>query len=342
MDIVNLFKGKVYNKLEFTVLTVIIISSVILTLFLVNRLGINQELTLPTFLKEGLPSKEYKNVFAPDAIWVATFGLLILWIIGVGIPLLWEKSKATYSFFFLCGKQPLNMDKCLNNIQFQGKVYKTKDGALDITNSDAGMLFRWKYWKNFEATFMFKFVGEEEQKSLKRTFEFASLKNKETGTYTTVTHKPKSNYLGFLFHAQDLNNYFMISIGLKDEYPEEGGSYSRKLLVTPHIKLDGKWEVHSSYKLNPDVIKLGNYDEIVCRVEDNKFKLKKIGNKERTGFEWNLPTNFWGPTKEENRSKEFSLGDTTRIPFRSIHGMIGLRAYGDEHIIVKNIEITRL
>ncbi len=341
MDLVNLFKRKVYSKLEFTVFTFIITIAVILTLFLVNRLAINQELTLAAFLKEGLQSKEYKNVLASDAIWIAIFGLLILWIISVGIPLLLEILKATYSLFFLCGKQPLNIDDCLNNIQFQGKVYKTKDGALGITNSDTGVLFRWKYWQNFEASFKFKFVGEEKRKPLKKTFEYASLKNEKTGTYTTVVHKPKSNYLGFLFHAQDLNNYFMISIGLKDEYPEEGGAYSRKLLVTPHIKLDGKWEVHSSYKLNPNGVNLGD-NEIVCRVRGNKFKLEKIGKKERIGFEWNLPTNFWGPAKEEERNKEFALGDATRIPFRSTHGMIGFRAYGDEHIIVKNIEITRI
>lgn len=340
MDWTKVLKIRINDKLKFTIFIVFTIFSSIVVLYLINLL-LNPSLNFTDYLKQGLTNKN-NELFAPEAIWIALFGLTIFWIIGVVMPLATNLLKEISSLL-LPKKTKWVLEDCLNNLIFQGKVVKTGDEGFCLTDSDSGILLKCLYWKDFSVDFKFNF------EYLRKTPERDYLKDRSNGTYQEVIHKPGSNYLGILFRAQDLDNYFMISIGikatLKDDIKDKQLKYKKKLWLTPHIRLDGQWEVFTPFKY-PEKDNL-HIDEskphlVNLTVEGTKLTLR-LTEINGFNFKWNLPTHFRGNYGEKKKSDDkYSYGDDSTIPFRSSFGMLGFRAYGTEHVIVKDIVVTRL
>lgn len=347
MDWTKLLQIRVRDKLKFTLSVFSVVITALLGVFLINYFVFGEKLSLLGFFKLTLPSQD-KALFAPEAIFLAVFVLLILWILAIALP------PVIYSLFYLVDHFPFFEitkefipDDCLNNLIFQGKVEKTGSQGFRITNSDSGVLIKHRYWKNFSTTFKFNF------EKLKKSLEVDYIKEKGD-LYTQKVHKPLNNYFGFIFRALDLDNYFMVSVGIKDIVdpdvpPNTKGdlSYTRKLLITPHIRVDGKWEVFIPMEYsNRRRARLKENVEHLITIEVKENKLEMIFE-EINGdpFIWRLPTNFRTSEpdkKKEIKGEEYSFGDESIIPFRESYGRIGFRAYGEEHVIIKEIKVTRL
>lgn len=294
-----------------------------------------------------LLSPKLTTVWAPEIILFAIFGAILLWFLVVMIPWISEAigsitTPGTFTF------EP---EDCLNNIDFQGKVEK-RDKEFSITSSGSGMLLK-HYWRDFEAIFEFRFLGEDEEKgeSLKTSYEPDNLGNK----YCT-----KNNYMGFIFRARDFDNYFMLSVGVKKYVKQicsvcEDNLLDKKfLLITPHIRVDGAWDVFTENKWpTKDVRNFSVVGDNKLRIQvkrsvlslwieklDEKGNQKNKKEKDKPFFTWHLPTHYlinWG-----NEKKEDSPGDSSKIPFRNSIGRMGFRAYGDEKFLVRNLTIEKI
>jgi len=299
----------------------------------------------------------------PELILSAIFGAIILLVLVVFLQVREELGLFMTEHCFI-----FNPKDCLNNIDFQGMVtFEPKEKALSVTNSGSGILFHRPllnyYWRDFEAIFEFKFLGEEKGKSLKTSYELTKLGS----TYCT-----QNNYLGFIFRAKDLDNYFMLSIGAKkyqericEPKCEEPNKEGKKiLLVTPHIKIGGMWEVFEGKKftLPKELPRFKIEDYIFLRIVVRGTRLdlwlgelaKKRGQEcqelkeEMHLFTWDLPTHYsvnWsdGQNKEkEQDDKSYSPGDSSKIPFRNSIGRIGFRAYGDERFLIRDLTIKKI
>lgn len=362
MDWTKLLQIRVNEKSKFTLSVFFVVFTILLGLYLINYLIFKKDSTPLDFFILIFSSKD-KDLFAPEVILVAIFALIVLWVLAVLPPhVLYFLQTITDHFPFFERTKKFVPDDCLNNLIYQGRVDKVGNDAIRITDSGFGVLLKNYYWKDFLAIFIFDF------EDLKISTEDIYLPTEEAArnSKTDVAFvekkfiKPFNNYIGFIFRALDLDNYFMISIGIKkmvlknNKRQTKKGEYVyvEKLLITPHIRVDGKWEVFSP-KFYPDkdtrntqriVLKKGDN---ICsyRVRGNHLVLG-INNKEEV-FKWNLPSNFRANYIEEDRkqlrdSGGFTFGDSTTISFRNTYGMLGFRAYGEEHVIVKNIKITRL
>lgn len=355
MDLYRFFKLRVYNHTKFTLHISVIIILIHFFLLLVNGIlkgnffyYIDPELLL-SGVTEIYLHQENDKFWAPEAITIAIFTLLVIW----GITIVWYWLINIYKWISSpCKWESKNgfPQDCFNDIIYQGQIKRRTDNAIFLTNSGAGILLKNMFWKNFTIEFKFNF------ESLRPTLEKDYLRP-EAGEYREWLHKPESNFIGFIFRALDLDNYFMISIGIKqklinDKVPEDGGNnYEKKLLITPHIKVDGKWEVFTrgrEEEVNLGSLKIDDFNIVVCEVKDRLLVLT-LKNKNRivvNNYKWNLPSNF-SPTyidKNQVREKgeEYSYGDSSQIPFVNSFGMIGFRTYGDEHAVIKDIVITKL
>lgn len=327
---------KALDRLELTKRIFLFIVSTATLLFLVNYI---------------LQSTDISDIWAPEIILVAIFGAILLWALVVVWPSLCECAWSVLTPRTLESKD-LELDDCLNNIDFQGKVEKKDKGFL-ITSSGSGILFKHYYWRDFEAEFEFKFEGENGD-PLKTSYEITKLQNE----YCTI-----NNYLGFIFRARDFDNYFMLSIGVKvflnrtkvvSDENLEGKEY---LLITPHVKVGGAWDVFTENKWTiPENFNVAREHKLIIQVKRNMLELwiekpdekgnqenQKVKTKEtKPFFTWHLPTHYlinWGKEKETN---SYAPGDSSKIPFRNSIGRIGFRAYGDEKFLIKNLTIKRL
>lgn len=147
----------------------------------------------------------------------------------------------------------------------------------------------------------------------------------------------------------------MISIGVKEmlnEVLSEDGryKYNKRLLITPHIKVDGRWEVFKrkeEFDLGP--LRIDDFNTVICKVRDKLLTLtirNEKGDSVLKDYKWNLPSNFRANYIEEDRKgykeSDSFFGDSTKVIFHNSFGMIGFRAYGDEHVIIKDIAIWKL
>lgn len=289
------------------------------------------------------------ELWAPEIILVAIFGAVLLWVLVVVWPSLCESIWSVLTPHTLELKD-LELEDCLNNIDFQGKVEK-KDRRFLITSSGSGMIFKHYYWRDFEAEFEFKFEGENGS-SLKTSYERTKLQNE----YVTA-----NNYLGFIFRARDFDNYFMLSIGVKifvtqvKKVSSENLNGKEYLFITPHVKVGGAWDVFTENKWSiPGNFNVAGDNKLIIQAEGNTLKLwieqpnekkdgenqKKKKEKGEPFFIWYLPTHYlinWGKEKKED-----SPGDSSKIPFRNSIGRIGFRAYGDEKFLVRNLTIKKV
>ncbi len=345
MDWSKLLQIKVRDKLRFTLTVSVVIFITLLSLYLVNLFVFH---TNPFDFFKSIFFPNIKNVFVPEAVLVTIFALLVVWVLAIVIPTIYHFCQFVTNYFpFFEKTKKFTPDDCLNNLVFQGKVEKIGLRSFRVTNSDSGALIKFHYWKDFTANFKFNF------KELKQSIEVDYIREKDNShLYIKKVHRPSNNYFGFIFRAQDLDNYFMISVGIKDivEYnkpPNATGklSYVRKLLITPHIRLNGKWDVFSSQVYPNDrktSLDVGKDHTIKAKLERNKLELEIVEIKENP-FIWELPTNFrssWPIEKKESRSEEYSFGDESIIHFRESYGMIGFRAYGEEHVIIDELNVT--
>lgn len=361
MDWTKLLPIRVHDRPKFTLNVVLAVSTTLINLYLVNYFVFGKNPDPLDYFRSILTAKD-KDIFAPEVVLVAIFALIVLWVLAVLLPLtLYFFQTIADHFPFFERTRKFVPEDCLNNLIYQGRVDKVGDDGIRITDSGFGVLWKNYYWKDFLATFIFDF------EDLKISTEDIYLptdqpiRNGKTDVVFVEKKviKPLNNYIGFIFRALDLDNYFMVSIGIKQtisknnkgQTKKEEYVYLEKLVITPHIRVDGKWEVFSP-KLYPDdnistqrvVLKKGD-NTCYCRVQGSYLVLG-INSKEEI-FKWNLPTNSRVNYIEEDRkqlkdSSGFTFGNSTTISFRNTYGMIGFRAYGEEHVIVKEINITRL
>jgi len=268
-----------------------------------------------------------KKHWAPDIVLVS---MSIVAYLYVTVVLFWI-IKYIYKAIQSPKSWKLNRDldfKCFNNLDIQGRVINDKK-SLKFTSSAAGILINEKFWKNFKAVFDLYFDGLKESQEIERGKLFIS----------------KNNYAGFIFRAQDLNNYFMISFGIKDGF----------VIITPHLKLNGIWEVFYSDYYKSTLNGLENaklkFDISVLDTKmDLKVYRKDVEDKILYEYTWLLPNKFKGNYEDDNTQKtqqiegqqsESVFGASNNIPFRMDYGMIGFRAYGDEHFVVEDLVITK-
>lgn len=217
----------------------------------------------------------------------------------------------------------------LDDIIFQGWSEIRKNDEIFLTNSGSGLLFKKPWLKNFEINFKFNF--EKLETSFIQGIFDGELKRK--------LHK--FNFLGLLFRAQSLEDYFMLSIGIQvneDDYEEATNKQQFEALITPHIKLNGNWE-HLGGRPLGTKLKVGGFNSVKCSVNDSRATIE-INNKTLT---WNLPTNFEKLNKKESYDPT-KIPDTksSEITFRNSKGMLGFRAYYAERAVIKDIKIKKL
>ena len=227
-----------------------------------------------------------------------------------------------------------------SDLIYQGWLEIKKDNEIYLTNSNSGLLFKKPWFKNFKASFKFKFDG----------LETTIVRGIYDGKLIDKMHK--FNYLGLLFRAQSLEDYFMFSIGILvniDDYNVKLKKFKNEnvllkntkfdVVITPHIKLNGKWERLGGRSIGSS-INITKFTDVDCVISENTATLE-IGGK---SFCWNLPTNFDGAIapKEEIKTDELASTKSTKIPFQTQRGMVGFRSYHAEHSILEDIVITKI
>jgi hypothetical protein len=283
---------------------------------------------------------------APKEIWILV-GIVLWLIIFITIkPIIkflwhWLFSISPWSRTIEFNAAP-TVD--LNNILFQGKLKILDDSVIHLTNSHSGFVFKNLWWKNFKASFKFKFDNLEIS-----AVNWLNLDKKPDEKDEIIIIPQKFNNLGFIFRAQNLEDYFMIIIGVqrsKKEFEDKKVTPDKDelpVVITPHIRLGGKWEIFGGEPLEGATIKIKEFNSVKITVV-NALAIVEINDKLYT---WNLPTNFERGTAEIEKARvdteKITQGvNSTRIPFRTSFGMIGFRASGAEKFQLKNIKIKRL
>lgn len=346
MDWTKFLHPKIYDRNKFLVTIASIFVSILFLLILINAFSTKTYTINFTSAVEVVRNilKGKRGYWGPEPILITLFTLLVLWFLvffeGL-ISLVWH-------MFFSPHSWRLNEDfnfNCFNDLEIQGNT-SGKDKTLKFSSSAAGVLLKNNYWNDFKVEFDFNF------ETLKTGLEMDTVK--VNGKYQNLYHKPLNNYFALLFRAKDLNNYFMISVGIKQiikSYLQtkviNNKSYKSKkrLLITPHVKVDGKWDVFTGKEFAMTGIKISDFNHVVCSVEGNIMTLN-VG-KSLKDYKWILPSKFRANYTGDDLAKYkdtngLIYGDPTTISFRNIYGMIGFRAYGEEHVTIKNLVIAKL
>lgn len=234
MDWIKLVKPKIHNRIEFFFFIPVLIVLILLILIFINAFSFSGKVHCQ-LLKQIIINRDF--YWAPDSILIAVFTLLVLWVsvvlgwvLGCAKKLILSPSewKLEENFEF----------ECFNNLDIQGKV-TAYDKNVKLTSSAAGILLKNNYWVDFKINFKFNF----EKLKLSREVDWARI----NGKIEEIRHMPQNNFFGFLFRAQDLDNYFMISLGIKQVIKKSlkskkisARSYNKRFLITPHIKVDGR------------------------------------------------------------------------------------------------------
>lgn len=350
MDWVKFLRTKIYDKIYFLRYVFFLICLILTLLILINVFIYKKDpsnLIEINFVLNNIRDlfRNDSSLWAPEPILITLFTLLVFWVF-IFLELIF---RCTWKYFNSPSVWKLKDDfnfECLNELEIQGKI-DTVNKSLRLTNSASGLLLKYKFWKDFEIKFKFNF----EKLKIDKSPEVNWIKLE--GQEMQILHKPRNNFFGLLFRARDLNNYFMISIGIKQIIKEEQSKntlaknpYDLKMLITPHIKVDGNWEVFESDEFDPLDVNIEKDNQVTCRLEGNILTLN-IG-KAVKNYQWILPSKFrmnWigEPTgMVDSNKRESVIGDPSTITFRGSYGMIGFRAYGKEHVIISKIIITKL
>lgn len=321
------FKYKIYDHFRFLIILLCTVLFALVILFLIHTINHGSFLEfelLPTFIKRLFTNDS--TIWAPDIVKTGSLLITTIWFLVLGN---WARSFFYRLLHSSLSKKVWKMSEdfnfqCFNDLEIQGVVTsypsKGKPKGFKLTESDAGVLLK-PYWKDFKLEFDFNFEG------LKRSRDARE----------KVFYETRNNYFGVLFRAQDLDNYFMIQVGIK----------KGRLLIKPIIKVNGAWEVPTDTGKDfvlRDIKANGDFPAR-CEVKGTIMYLS-IG-KAVSGFKWFLPNkirpNYTGGEKPKTtEGPGFLFGDSKNIQFRSSYGRIGFRTYGDERVAISNIKITRL
>lgn len=330
MDLQKIIRFKTSSKTAFTISVFSVLSITVSTLILTNAFIFNKNVVLL------LSWDSLRNIFglkvdkfwAPEPISLFLFGLLVLWTFVVLMPLIFFNIKQLASHSPWSKIINLIPKGALQNLIFQGNISVENDVVLRVTNADRGVLFKNIWWKDFKTTFKFNFEGFK-----------SSIEDWGQGEIYT-----NNNYFGFLFRAQDLDNYFMVQIGTKRILEQKTSknkqqNFKEHLLIRPHIRFDGNWEGLNEVSAQVKTFDENAFNSLQCIVRGIVVTVD-LNNGEFI-YTWNLPTNF--RAGEEKKEEMFSFfGDSSKIIFREEFGMVGFRAYGDERVLIKNIKVYQL
>lgn len=250
-----------------------------------------------------------------ETIRIATFFLLLVLLFGL-VKLFLEKIKndrllKDYKYKFKHSDWP-------SKWIFNGKTETLPSiDQLYIKSSRAGCLLKTHLWKNFRMTFEMKFEPSLMQ------------------------------YVGIVFRADDLDNYFMLEI-FRDHLGSSDGKQSWKSGIKPHVRYKGGWEM--IYPEFYNQFDFSDFEPIVLEVQDDTVTLFY---KQQPIFKWILPTHVdvnhieAGVKQKENSEKKDIIGkDVARnvqeIPFRLNYGMVGFRAYPGQGAIIRNLKVEPL
>jgi hypothetical protein len=272
-----------------------------------------------------------RYLIPPEAVGIA-IGAVLLFIFSIFIKwLLWQ----IRNYFFILSPWSRTHEFHFNSsydesdLIYQGFPMIDTSGKITLTNSRAGVLIKRFWWKNLQLSFDFRF-GE-----LK---EFVQ-KEIDPLTFKEIYIIYKYNFLGVIFRAQGLEDYFMVQIGIliKGEEYRNLNLQGKKLpiIITPHIRLNGQWEVFGR-TLVDESIDPYDFVNVIVEVVNTKAVIK-IGN---FSYSWNLPTNFERGNVEKKENDQYS--ESTRIPFREEFGMVGFRAADAEYVELQNIVVKRI
>lgn len=255
---------------------------------------------------------------SPETIRIATFFLLLILLFGL-LKLFWEEIKSRR--LLRDSKYKFKHNDWPNKWIFNGKT-ETLSGVdeLFVKSSRAGCLLKTHLWKNFRMTFEMKFDADLQQ------------------------------YIGIVFRADDLDNYFMLEI-FRDYLGSSNGKHSWKSGIKPHVRYKGGWEliyreIYSQFDFSDfELVMLEVKEEIVTLF----FKLQPI-------FKWILPSHvdvnhFEAGSKQDiNNDKKERVDiigkgiakNVHEIPFRLIYGMVGFRAHPAQGAIIRGLEVVPL
>lgn len=181
------------------------------------------------------------------------------------------------------------------------------DETLHVKSSRAGLLLEEKIWKNCEISFEMRFDPQ---------------------LY-------RSEHIGIVFRARDLDNYFMLEIRSKS--------------IAPHIRFKSGWQATGVTGVSH--FDFTDFKKIKMEVKNDTTFL--FYEDERV-FEWILPTHadvsHFEAGVENNKvdeaaalTKNLSGNHVQRIAFRLDYGMVGFRAhYNDQGAIIRNLKILPL
>lgn len=248
----------------------------------------------------------YKN--SPDAIKVISFSAIIIFLFTLTkLLFIWleEIHKRTSSYMFQAEDWP---GKWMYNGSSELIV---KPSGLYIKSSRAGTLFKKHLWRNFEMNFDLEFPPYSDEHTM--------------------------DYIGIVFRAQDLDNYFMIEINRKKD--------TNDLRVQRLVRYRGGWETSIEEKIGT-ITDWTKPLQISLTVACHLAKIKA----NNLSCEWILPSNVdlshfesgSGAKKDENKPKYSESKSVPEIPFRTGFGMIGFRAYPGQGAIIRNLEIKSL
>lgn len=242
-------------------------------------------------------------VKAPEPIRVVGFFSLLV-VLFILLETLWKEAlnlhKRDKIYKFRLRDWP---DKWV----FNGKTEPTSDPAgLHIKSSRAGSLLKNYLWKNFRMSLEMKFPGHP------------------------------MNFVGIVFRALDLDNYFMLEIIQKSPFE------NNKSGIKPHVRYQGAWEIMDLTEKS--FLDFSDFVKVTLEAIDNTIHLYF---KDNLIFEWILPTHvdvnhiesgFKQGAKPETVGREISKS-VREIPFRLDYGMVGFRAHPGQGAIIKGLKI---
>ena len=143
-------------------------------------------------------------------------------------------------------------------------------------------------------------------------------------------------HIGFIFRAEDLDNYFMIEVG------EHDGCAG----IKPHVRYKGGWEGMSIEKKD---LNFSEFTKVTLKVKGDTAIISVNGTHT---FAWVLPiyvdVNHWESGVREEMEKKKNVvvetfsGHVQKITFRLGYGLVGFRAYMKHGAIIKDLRIEPL
>lgn len=179
---------------------------------------------------------------------------------------------------------------------FEGGININKN-RLIINQSSDGCLIKSRIWKNFKISFNFIFK------------------------------KDKKPIFGFLFRAQNFENYFML------QFKNDKG----KFILFPHIRVYGSWNKYqyNNQNLSFDIKKEHQLEIIVI---NEYIEIKLDGNFFASFY---LPTHHHTRGNKEKKDDRIPPDESSvnKIYFRVSAGKMGFRCYSSEWVEINNLEI---